>query len=112
MGGGLPGADDGGAVAVEVGPAVGLPGAAVLAVAVAVAVVVGAGVLLAGAAELLAGAAVVPGVVELPVGAGAGGPKQPVSVNRAHSPRTLTAVCLGEPMLPPLGAGPLTTDPP
>ncbi|MBP1234555.1 hypothetical protein JOE40_000022 [Arthrobacter sp. PvP102] len=103
--GGFAGADDGGAVAVGVGVADGLP------VAVGLAVVVGVTV---GAAELLVGddvvACVVVAAAELPVGAGAGGPKQPESENRAQSPKTLNAVSLGLVMVPPWVRSPTVRD--
>ena len=79
--GGPAGSDDGGAAAVEVGAAGVLTGA--VGVAVVVVVVVGVG-----AAELL-------------VGAGAGGPKQPVNTIRPESPRTLNAGSLGLVLMPP-----------
>ena len=64
-------ADDGGTVAV------GLVGAAVVGVAVAL------------------------GEAELVVGAGVGVPEHPESVNRAQTPRKLTAESLGLVMMPP-----------
>ncbi|MBP1137289.1 hypothetical protein JOE31_003521 [Arthrobacter sp. PvP023] len=85
---GLAGADDGGVVAVGVGVTDGV-------VADGLAVVVGA-------AELLAGDDVVVAAADVLVGAGAGGPKQPESPNRAQTPRTLNAVSLGLVMMPPL----------
>jgi hypothetical protein len=69
-----------------------------------------------GAVELLVGDDVVGGVVvgaaDVLVGAGAGGPKQPESENRAQSPRTLNAVSLGLVMMPPLVRAPDFRDPP
>jgi hypothetical protein len=82
---GLPVADDGGADAVgeavtdALADAVGL--AAELGVADSVADVVGA--------------------AELVVGAGAGGPKQPVRASRAPTPRTPNTESLGLVMMPP-----------
>jgi hypothetical protein len=48
-----------------------------------------------GPAGLVVGAAVVVGAVEVLVGAGAGGPKQPVRMTRALKVRTLNAESLG-----------------
>ena len=88
MGGGLAGADDGGAPAVEGG----VTGALVAAVGPAVVV---------GAAALVVGAAVVVGAVEVLVGAGAGGPKHPVRMTRALKVRTLNTESLGLVMMLP-----------
>ncbi|WP_427173815.1 hypothetical protein [Arthrobacter sp. 92] len=95
--GGLAGADDGGAVAVGVAETDGLAGADGLAVGV------GTAVLLVGddvAVAVVVGAVVV-GAAELLEGAGAGGPKQPESANRALNARTLNAESLGLVMMPP-----------
>ena len=88
VGGGLAGADDGGTAVVAGALAEALPGT------VGVAAVVGA-------AALVVGGAVVFGAEEVLVGAGAGGPKQPVSVITAESPRALNAESLGLVMMPP-----------
>jgi hypothetical protein len=94
VGGGLAGADDGGAAAEVVGAAE-LPG-----VVVGFADVVGAAVVLGLALPgdaLVVGA----GAAELLEGAGAGGPKHPVRTSRLLSPRTLNAESLGPLMMPP-----------
>jgi hypothetical protein len=85
VGVGLAGADDGGAVveAVAVGVAEGL---------------VAEGLVAEGLAE---GLAVALGEAELLVGAGDGGPKQPESVSRAQTPRTVDAESPGLAMTPP-----------
>ncbi|MGX5716368.1 hypothetical protein [Arthrobacter sp. MAHUQ-56] len=95
VGGGLAGADDGGAAAVVVGPA-GVPGADV-GVGEVVAPAVELGLTVLGLALLAVGL----GAAELVVGPGAGGPKQPVSTIRPLSPRTLSALSLGLAMMPP-----------
>ena len=90
MGGGLAGADDGGAAAGVVGAAEVLPGVVGVAVMVGVAVVLGPALLAVGL-----------GAAELVVGPGDGGPKQAVRTIRPLSPRTLNAESLGLVMMPP-----------
>jgi hypothetical protein len=99
--GGLAVADDGGTVAVAVGVTDGL---AVDGLAVGV----GEAVLLVGDAVVVLAVAV--GAAELLVGDGAGGPKQPVSPNRALTARTLNAESLGLVMMPPWVRSPPVRD--
>jgi hypothetical protein len=94
--GGFAVADDGGTVAVGVGVADALVVEVGPAVGVGLIAEVGAAVLLAGAVVVVV---VVVGAAVLPVGAGAGGPKQPESENRAHSPRMVKTDGLA--MMPP-----------
>ena len=91
---GLAGADDGGAAAVVVGAA---------------AVVVGAAEGLAVALEV--GPVVALGAAELVVGAGAGGPKHPVSIIAAPTPRTLNTESPDLAMMPPRTRCPRSRDP-
>jgi hypothetical protein len=93
------GSDVGSGVGVGVGVGVGLAGADDGgAVVVAVAVGVADGLVAEGLAE---GLAVALGEAELLVGAGDGGPKQPESVSRAQTPRTVDAESPGLAMTPP-----------
>lgn len=106
MGGGLAGADDGGAAAEVVGAAE-LPGVVVgFADVVGIAVVLG--LALPGDALLVVGT----GAAELLEGAGAGGPKHPVRTSRLLNPRTLNAENLGLVMLPPWMRAPRLLAPP
>jgi len=102
VGGGLAGADDGGAAGGVVGAAEVPGGAVVVAGVVGVAVALG----LALPAVALAVA-----VADVLVGDGLGGPKQPVSIIRPLSPRTLKTVRLGLVIVLPLNVGPPLRDP-
>lgn len=92
VGGGLAGADDGGAAADVVGAAEVLAGVVGVADAVGLAVALG---------DALLAVAVGVGAAELLDGAGDGGPKHPVRSSRLLNPRMLSAGCLGLVMMPP-----------